>query len=98
MESHKVEFYQLTLFILFINDLVTDLPRGIKAALSADDLVLLCSEEHVTTVADRMQQAADQPTAWTNDCVQLKTEKSCTTLFTLSPKQKVGPRCVSNTL
>jgi hypothetical protein len=28
----------------------------------------------------------------------LKTEKSCTTLFTLSPKQKVGPRCVSNTL
>ena len=31
-----------TLFLLFINDLVSELPKGIKAALYADDLVMLC--------------------------------------------------------
>ena len=29
-----------TLFLVFINDLVYELPRGVKAALYADDLVL----------------------------------------------------------
>jgi ribonuclease HI len=78
-----------TLFLIFINDLVSDLPRGIKAALYADDLVLWCSEEHATTATYRMQQAADQLSAWADEwCVQVNTDKSCTTLFTLSPKQK----------
>jgi hypothetical protein len=46
-----------------------------------------------------MQQAADQLTAWANGWyVQVNTEKSCTTLFTLSPKQKAGPIRLSNTL
>ena len=35
--------YSSTLFLVFINDLVSELPRGVKAALHADELVLLNS-------------------------------------------------------
>ena len=34
-----------TLFLLFINDLVSELPKGVKATLYADDLVIWCKEE-----------------------------------------------------
>ncbi|XP_053398058.1 uncharacterized protein LOC128556571 [Mercenaria mercenaria] len=77
-----------TLFLLFINDLVAELPRGVKTALYADDLVLRCSEEYATTANYRMQKATDRLSAWAEEwCVQVNTEKSCTTLFSLSPKQ-----------
>ncbi|CAG2211109.1 unnamed protein product [Mytilus edulis] len=33
-----------TLFILFMNDLVPELPKGVQSPLYADDLVLWCSE------------------------------------------------------
>ena len=42
-----------------INDLVSELPKGIKAALYADDLVIWCKEEYATTATYRMQLAAD---------------------------------------
>ncbi len=77
-----------TLFLLFINDLVSELPRGVKAALYADDLVLWCKEEHATTATYRMQEAIDKLTAWAEDWyVMINKEKSSTTLFTLSSKQ-----------
>ena len=38
-----------TLFLVFINDLVSELPRGVKAALYANDMVLWCKEEHAST-------------------------------------------------
>ena len=88
-----------TLFLLFINDLIAELPRGVKAALYADDLVLWCSEEYATTARYRMQEAADKLTTWAEEwCVQVNTEKSCTTLFSLSPKQKAGAIKVCNTI
>ena len=43
----------LTSFLLFINDLVSELPNGFKAALYADDLVMWCKEEYATTVTDK---------------------------------------------
>ena len=49
-----------TLFLVFINDLVSELPRGVKAAMYADDLVLWCKEEHASTANYRIQQAIDQ--------------------------------------
>ena len=81
-----------TLFLVFINDLIKDLPKGIHAALYADDLVLWCKEEHSTTATYRMQQAAGKLAAWADEwCVKINKEKSSTTLFTLSAKQKAGP-------
>ena len=53
-----------TLFLVFINDLASELPRDVKAALYADDLVLWCTEEHASTANYRIQQAIDQLTAW----------------------------------
>ena len=38
-----------TLFLVFINDIVRDLPRKVPGTIYADDLVLWCSEEHITT-------------------------------------------------
>ena len=62
--------YSSTLFLVFINDLVSELPRGVKAALYADDLVLWYKEELASTANYRIQQAIDQLTAWIEDwCV-----------------------------
>ena len=73
------------LFILYINDLLKEMPKGINAALYADDLVLWCSEEFTTTATYRMQSALDKLTTWTNNwCVTINKEKSSATLFTLS--------------
>ena len=72
--------------------LMTELPRGVKAALYADDLVLWYNEEHASTANYRIQQAIDQLTAWTEDwCVTVNKDKSSTTLFTLSPKKQASP-------
>jgi len=80
-----------TLFLMFINYLVSELPRGVKAALYADDLVLWCKDEHASTANYRIQQAIDQLTTWTEDwCVTLNKDKSSTTLFTLSPKKQTS--------
>ena len=49
-----------TLFLHFINDLVAELLRGVKAALYADDLVLWCSEEYAATARIRMQVATEK--------------------------------------
>ena len=53
-----------TLFLLFINDLVSELLKGINAALYADDLVLWCKEEYPTTARYRMQLVADKLNSW----------------------------------
>ena len=81
-----------TLFLLFINDLVSELPKGIKAALYADDLVIWCKEEYATTATYRMQLASDKLNSWTEKwCVAVNKDTSSTTLFTLSPKHKPAP-------
>ena len=51
-----------TLILVVINDLVSELPRGVKAALYADDLVLWCNEKHASTANYRIQQAIDPVT------------------------------------
>jgi hypothetical protein len=46
------------------------LPKGIHAALYADDLVLWCSEEYATTATYRMQQALNKITEWKKQLVR----------------------------
>ena len=80
-----------TLFLIFIDDLINKLPRGIKAALYADDLVIWCVEEYATTATYRMQQAVNALATWAKEWnVSINKEKSSTTLFTMT-KQKAGP-------
>ena len=86
-----------TLFLIFIDDLVSKLPRGVKIVLYADDLVMWCTEEYAGTARYRMQQAADVLTAWTEEWnVSINKEKSSTTLFTLT-QQKVEPIVLGGT-
>ena len=49
----------LTLFLVFINDLICELPQGVKAAMYADDLVVWCVEEHLKIANKKIQKAAD---------------------------------------
>ena len=74
-----------TLFLIFINDLIKQLPDAVKCAMYADDLVLWCKEEHATTAQLRLQEAVNILANWTQDwCVKINKTKSFTTLFTLS--------------
>lgn len=80
-----------TLFLVFINDLVAELPHGIKVAMYADDLVIWCTEEYATVATKQIQRAIDAVTLWADKwCVSVNVDKCSTTLFTLSPKQKAG--------
>ncbi|VDI48837.1 Hypothetical predicted protein [Mytilus galloprovincialis] len=68
-----------TLFILFMNHLVPELPKGIQSALY---LVLWCSEEYASTAKYRIQSFR-----WAKQwCVTINREKTTGTLFALSPK------------
>jgi ribonuclease HI/endonuclease/exonuclease/phosphatase family metal-dependent hydrolase len=87
-----------TLFILYINDLLAELPKGVQAALYADDLVLWATEEYATTATYRMQLALNHLTSWANDwCITINKEKTSATLFTLSTKQKPGQLRIGDT-
>ena len=43
-----------TLFIVFMNDALDNLPKWIHGAIYGDDLVIWCSEEYITTATVRM--------------------------------------------
>jgi hypothetical protein len=80
-----------TLFLVFINDIIQELPPGVKAALYADDLVVWCTAEYTAIARKLLQSAADKITAWANNwMVKINAQKSSTTLFTLSNKDKIG--------
>jgi ribonuclease HI len=87
-----------SLFIIFINDIVSTLPKGVHAALYADDLVLWCSEEYASTATYRMQVALNNVVKWANLwCVSINKEKSKATLFTLSTKEQAGKLMMGET-
>nr|KAG5704148.1 hypothetical protein BaRGS_009678 [Batillaria attramentaria] len=78
-----------TLFLVFINDIVKDLPRKVQGAIYADDLVLWCSEEYLTTANHRLQLALDVLESWTKQwLVKINPTKTTYTVFSLSPKDQ----------
>ena len=80
-----------TLFLVYINDLIAELPHGTKVAMYADDMVMWCTDEQAAVATKLLQRAIDALTAWASRwCVSINTDKCSTTLFTLSPKQKAG--------
>ena len=78
-----------TLFLVFTNDIVRDMPRKVQGAIYADDLVLWCSEEHLSTANYRMQQALNTLEGWTNQwLVKINSRKTTYTIFSLSTKEQ----------
>ena len=52
-------------YTLFINNLVAELSRGIKAAQYANNPVFWYSEEDSSIAYNRIDEAADRLTVWT---------------------------------
>ena len=78
-----------TLFLVFINDIVRDTPRKALGAINAGDLVLWCSEEHLTTANYRLQQALNILEGWTKRwLVKINRRKATYTIFNLSTKEQ----------
>ena len=89
-----------TLFLIYVNDIIAELPGNIHSALYADDMVLWCSEEYITTTNYRMQQALEVLESGTKKwSVKVNSTKTTYTVFSLSPKeQKVTLRLGNQTL
>ena len=78
-----------TLFLVFINDIVRDMPRKVQGAIYADDLVLWCSEEHLSTANYRLQQALNTLEGWTSRwLVRINPRKTTYAIFSLSTKEQ----------
>ena len=48
-----------TLFLVYINDQVAELPHRIKVTMYADDLAIWCLEEHATVATKQIRRAID---------------------------------------
>ena len=85
-----------TLFLVFINDIVRDLPRNVQGAIYADDLVLWCTEEYLTTANYRLQEALKILENWTKMWLQtINPKKTTYTIFSLSTKNQTDTLKIS---
>ena len=76
-----------TLFIIFMNDILDDMPSWIHGAIYADDLVIWCSEQYVSTAGVRMQEALKKIERWTKKwMVKINEKKTTYTIFSLATK------------
>ncbi|KAK7108155.1 hypothetical protein V1264_015944 [Littorina saxatilis] len=80
-----------TLFLVYINDITTSIPRLVSNTLHADDLAVWHASEHTTTAAYRLQQSVDSIKKWTDDWgLEINRVKTVSTVFSLSTsKEKV---------
>nr|KAG5696480.1 hypothetical protein BaRGS_016519 [Batillaria attramentaria] len=86
-----------TLFLIFIDDIIRELPRGVRGAIYADDLVLWCSEEYTTTAQVRLQTALNKISDWTKEwLVSVNTSKTTYTIFSLSSKMQEAKLTLNN--
>ena len=58
-----------TLFSIYINDIQKIIPKGVNAALYADDLAIWTTEENIETAKVRLQITLDNPKMWTHDWI-----------------------------
>ena len=80
-----------TLFVIFINDIIKELPRGVRGGIYTDDLLQWCSEEYISTAQVCLQTALNKIGTWTNDwLVSINTSKTTYTAFSLSNKKQVA--------
>jgi len=78
-----------TLFLVYINDIIKSLPRHVKGAIYADDLVLWCTEESLPTANYRLQEALHSLQAWTEQwIVSINATKTTYTVFSMSTKNQ----------
>ena len=73
-----------TLFLVYINDILTTLSKRVSNTLHADDLAIWNASEHTTTATYRIQEAISGISKWTLEWgLQINTSKTNSTLFSL---------------
>ena len=76
-----------TLFILYMNTLKEVMDPHIKAAMYADDLAIISTEEQLGTAQIRLQTCLRKIEKWTKDwAMNVNATKTTYTIFSLSPK------------
>ena len=77
-----------TLFLLYINNIMTVLSRHVSNTLYADDLAVWSASEY-TSSAYRIQQAVNKVQQWTNDwCLQISEVKTQASFLPLHLQRK----------
>ena len=80
-----------TLFLIFIDDILKDLPRGVHGAMYADGLILWCTEESIGTARYRLQEVLNILDNWTKQwLVKINATKTTYSIFTLSTRNHVA--------
>ena len=70
------------LFLIFINDLVEELPKGVECSLFADDAALYCSHTSLEEAQRLLQEAVTVVERWSvKNKLDLNLTKSCTFFF-----------------
>ena len=76
------------LFIIFINDLVKDLPEEVTASLFADDAALYAQHTDLSIAEEKLQEAITVVENWSlENKLDLNTKKSCTFFFSTDPHE-----------
>ncbi|KAK7087372.1 hypothetical protein V1264_021433 [Littorina saxatilis] len=89
-----------TLFLLYINNITTVLPRHVSNTLHADDLAIWSTADLATSAACRIQTVVHDVHQWTEDWgLQVSEVKTQATVFSLSTtKEKVTIKLGDRTL
>ena len=78
-----------TLFLVYINDILTTLSKRVSNTLHADDLAIWNASEHTTTATYRIQEAISDISKWTLDWgLEINTSKTNSTFFSLSTSKE----------
>ncbi|GFS17627.1 RNA-directed DNA polymerase from mobile element jockey [Elysia marginata] len=76
-----------TLFLVFMNSIQNIIKPHVKAALYADDLALICSEDSCGTAQVRLQECLTLLEQWTDDwAMTVNAAKTTYSIFSLSTK------------
>ena len=89
-----------TLFLLYINNITTILPRHVSNTLHADDLAVWSAADHTTFATYRIQEAVTRIQQWTDEWgLQISNIKTQATIFTLATlKEKITLKLGDRTL
>ena len=78
-----------TLFLVYINVILTTLSKRVSNTQYADDLAIWNASEHTTTATYRIQEAISGISKWTLDWgLEIHTSKTNSTLFSLSTSKE----------
>ena len=78
-----------TLFLVYINDILSTISKRVSNTLHADDLAIWNASEHTTTATNRIQEAISGISKWTLDWgLEINTSKTNSTQFSISTSKE----------